>query len=57
MILALAVEQGIAFAGDPAPISGRAMATVFIVVVVLAAAVWYLRQRLQIGRASCRERV
>lgn len=46
MGLLLAVQEGIPFAADPTPVSGRAVLTAFIVVALLGALAWYLRQRL-----------
>ncbi|MGE3508777.1 MAG: flagellar biosynthetic protein FliO [Vicinamibacterales bacterium] len=50
MRLLLALQEGIPFAADPAPIGGRAILTAFTVVAVLAALAWWLRRRLPVSR-------
>lgn len=46
----VAVQEGIAFAADPAPIGGQAVVTAFVVVGLLAAGAWLLRHRFPTGR-------
>ncbi len=46
MRLLIAVQEGIPFAADPTPVGGRAVLIAFIVVALLGALAWYLRQRL-----------
>lgn len=50
MTVLFALQEGIPFAADPTPVGGRAMATAIIVVALLAALAWYLRQRLPAAR-------
>lgn len=46
----VAVQDGIMFAADPAPVTGQAVVTAFVVVGLLAAGAWLLRHRLPSAR-------
>ncbi len=48
--LVVAVQDGIAFAGDPTPVSGRAVLTAIVVVACVAAIAWWLRKGLPAAR-------
>jgi flagellar protein FliO/FliZ len=50
-LLALAVDPAIPFAGDPSPLTGRAVFVAFLVVALLAALAWMLRRTAGPGRA------
>lgn len=46
-----AVQDGIAFAGDPTPVSGRAVLTALVVVALVGALAWWLRKGLPLARS------
>jgi flagellar protein FliO/FliZ len=48
--LVVAVQDGIAFAGDPTPVSGRAVLTAILVVACVGALAWWLRKGLPAAR-------
>lgn len=48
----VALQEGVAFAAAPAPIGGQAVVTAFVVVGLLAAGAWLLRQRFPNSRGQ-----
>lgn len=48
--LVIAIQDGIAFTGDPTPVSGRAVFTAILVVSCVGALAWWLRKGLPAAR-------
>ncbi|MGE3176582.1 MAG: FliO/MopB family protein [Vicinamibacterales bacterium] len=46
----VAVQDGIAFVGDPTPVSGRAVLVAFAVVALVGGLAWWLRHTLPVTR-------